>query len=258
MVGFIYDRREQSGVEPMCAVLPIAPSTYCRDRAAQTDPTRRSRRAQRDAERRDAIQCAWDKHYQVHGSRNMRQRLRRQGIHVARCTVRRLMRAMGLQGAVRGRAWVTTTQPAITEERPSDLVERDVTANRPNPLWVADFTYVATWLGFVYLVFAIDVVARRIVGWRVSTSLRADFVLGALEQAIYDGRGGTLGGLVRQSDRGTQYLSMRYRDRLVDADIAPSVSSQGDSCDNALGESVIELFKTKVIQRRGPCRGWSP
>jgi putative transposase len=254
MVDFITDHRAQYGVEPMCAVLPIAPSTYFRHRAAQTDPTRRSRRAERDAELRDAIQRVWDANYQVYGPRKVWQQLRRQGLHVARCTVRRLMRAMGLQGAVRGHAWVTTTRPATTAERPSDLVERDFTATRPNQLWVADFTYVATWRGFVYVAFVIDVFARRIVGWRVSASLRTDFVLDALEQAIYDRGGATLAGLVHHSDRGTQYLSMRYTDRLADAGIAPSVGSRGDSYDNALAESVIGLFKTEVIQRRGPWR----
>jgi len=254
MVGFINDHRGQYGVESICAVLPIAPSTYFRHQARQVDPTRRSARAQRDDELRDAIQRVWDDNFQVYGPRKVWQQLRRQGMQVARCTVRRLMRAMGLQGAVRGRAWVTTTQPAIRADRPSDLVERDFTATGPNQLWVADFTYVATWRGFVYVAFVIDVFARRIVGWRVSTSLRTDFVLDALEQAIYDRRSVTLAGLVHHSDRGTQYLSMRYSDRLADASIAPSVGSRGDSYDNALAESVIGLFKTEVIQRRGPWR----
>jgi putative transposase len=165
---------------------------------------------------------------------------------------------MGLHGAVRGRASITTTQPAAASGRPSDLVEREFSATRPNQLWVADFTYVATWRGFVYVAFVIDVFARRIVGWRVSASLRTDFVLDALEQAIYDRRGDTLTGLVHHSDRGTQYLSMRYTDRLAEADIAPSGGSRGDSYDNALAESVIGLFKTEVIQRRRPWRGLEP
>lgn len=173
---------------------------------------------------------------------------------MARCTVRRLMRAMGLQGAVRGRAWITTTHPALVPDRPSDLVERDFSATRPNQRWVSDFTYVATWRGFVYVAFVIDVFARRIVGWRASASLRTDFVLDALEQALYDRRGDGLAGLVHHSDRGTQSLSMRYTDRLADAGIAPSVGSRGDAYDNALAESVIGLFKTEVIQRRGPWR----
>jgi putative transposase len=254
MVGFITDHRDQFGVEPMCAVLPIAPSTYFRHQTAQTDPTCRSRRAQRDDELRVEIRRVWEAHLQVYGPRKVWRQLRREGIRVARCTVRRLMRAMGLEGAVRGRAWMTTTQPGLVSDRPSDLVERNFTATRPNQLWVSDFTYVATWQGFVYVALVIDVFARRIVGWRVSASLRTDFVLDALEQALYDRRGDMGTTLVHHSDRGTQYLSMRYTDRLADAGIAPSVGSRGDAFDNALAESVIGLFKTEVIRRRGPWR----
>ncbi len=203
MVRFIHHHRDQFGVEPMCAVLPIAPSTYFRRQAEHTDPTRRSARAQRDDELREAIQRVWDKSFQVYGPRKVWKELRRMGRQVARCTVRRLMRAMGLQGAVRGRAWITTTQPALAADRPHDLVERDFTATRPNQLWVSDFTYVATWQGFVYVAFVIDVFARRIVGWRVSASLRTDFMLDALEQAVYDRGGAGLAGLVHHSDRGT-------------------------------------------------------
>jgi putative transposase len=252
MVGFITDHRDQFGVEPMCAVLPIAPSTYFRHQTAQTDPTCRSRRAQRDDELRVEIRRVWEAHLQVYGPRKVWRQLRREGIRVARCTVRRLMRAMGLEGAVRGRAWMTTTQPGLVSDRPSDLVERNFTATRPNQLWVSDFTYVATWQGFVYVALVIDVFARRIVGWRVSASLRTDFVLDALEQALYDRRGDRGTTLVHHSDRGT--LSMRYTDRLADAGIAPSVGSRGDAFDNALAESVIGLFKTEVIRRRGPWR----
>lgn len=164
------------------------------------------------------------------------------------------MRDMGLKGATRGRAWVVTTHADAAADRPADLVDRQFIATRPNQLWVADFTYVATWRGFVYVAFVIDVFARRIVGWRVSASLRADFVLDALEQAIYDRRGAGLTALVHHSDRGTQYLSMRYTDRLAEAGIEPSVGSRGDSFDNALAESVIGLFKTEVIQRKGRWR----
>jgi putative transposase len=254
MVGFITDHRGQYGVESICAVLPIAPSTYFRHRAERADPGRRSRRAQRDAVLETEIRRVWDANFQVYGPRKVWQALQREGQRVARCTVERLMARLGLQGAVRGRAWITTTQAAPTVDRPSDLVDRNFTATRPNQLWVADFTYVATWRGFTYVAFVIDVFARRIVGWRVSTSLRADFVLDALEQAIYDRGGERLSGLVHHSDRGTQYLSMRYSDRLADAGIAPSVGSRGDSYDNALAESVIGLFKTEVIHRRGPWR----
>jgi transposase InsO family protein len=254
MVGFIDDHRDRYGVESICAVLPIAPSTYFRHRAQQMDPTRRSARAHRDEALRVAIQRVWDTHHQVYGPRKVWRQLRREGVAVARCTVRRLMRAMGLAGAVRGRAWVTTTQAAAPAARPPDLVDRQFTATRPNQLWVSDFTSVATWRGFVYVAFVIDVFARRIVGWRVSASLRTDFVLDALEQAIYDRRAEMPAGLVHHSDRGTQYLSMRYSDRLADAGIAPSVGSRGDSYDNAVAESVIGLFKTEVIRRKGPWR----
>jgi putative transposase len=156
--------------------------------------------------------------------------------------------------AVRGRAWVTTTQSQPALDRPADLVDRTFTATRPNQLWVSDFTYVATWAGFVYVAFVIDVFARRIVGWRVSSSLRTDFVLDALEQAICARGGAMPAGLVHHSDQGTQYLSMRYTDRLADAGIAPSVGSRGDAYDNALAESVIGLVKTEVIRRLGPWR----
>jgi transposase InsO family protein len=161
---------------------------------------------------------------------------------------------MELKGTTRGRAWVVTTRADAAADRPADLVERRFVATRPNQLWVADFTYVATWRGFVYVAFVIDVFARRIVGWRVSASLRTDFVLDALEQAIYDRRDAGVTDLVHHSDRGTQYLSMRYTERLGEAGIAPSVGSRGDSYDNALAESIIGLFKTEVIQLKGPWR----
>ena len=234
-------------------MVQIAPSTYHRQRARRIDPTRRPARAKRDDALRPEIQRVWDEHFQVYGPRKVWKQLRREGFRVARCTVGRLMRAMGLAGAVRGRAWVITTRPSEAP-RPADLVDRQFTATRPNQLWVSDFTYVATWAGFVYVAFVVDVFARRIVGWRVSSSLRTDFVLDALEQAIYARSGDPLTGLVHHSDRGSQYLSMHYTDRLADAGIAPSVGSRGDSYDNALAESVIGLFKTEVIRRLGPWR----
>jgi len=254
MVRFIDDHRDVYGVESICAVVPIAPSTYFLHKAQQVDPTRRSARAQRDAGWRREIQRVWDDHRQVYGPRKVWRQLRREGHRVARCTVRRLMREMGLRGAVRGRAWVTTTQPDGGADRPADLVDRHFVATRPNQLWVSDFTYVATWRGFVYVAFVIDVFARRIVGWRASSSLRTDFVLDALEQALYARRGAGGGDLVHHSDRGTQYLSMRYTERLGDAGIALSVGSRGDAYDNALAETVIGLFKTEVIRRDGPWR----
>lgn len=254
MVTFIDQHRAAYGVEPICDVLPIAPSTYFRHRDRQQHPARRSARTQRDEALRAAIQRVWEANHRVYGPRKVWRQLRREGWTVARCTVERLMRALGLRGASRGRAWVITTQADRRDERPSDLVERRFAATRPNQLWVADFTYVATWAGFVYVAFVVDVFARRIVGWRVSPTLATDFVLDALEQAIYARCGRDVQGLVHHSDRGTQYVSMRYTERLSEAGIAPSVGSRGDSYDNALAESVIGLFKTEVIRRQGPWR----
>ena len=179
MVAFVDQHRDVSGVESICAMVPIAPSTYCRHKAQQRDPSRRSARARRDDVLRVEIQRVWDEHHQVYGPRKVWRQLRRDGHRVARCTVRRLMRAMGLQGAVRGRAWAITTQADRGAARPLDLVDRHFTATQPNQLWVADFTYVATWRGFAYVAFVIDVFARRIVGWRVAASLHTDFVLDA-------------------------------------------------------------------------------
>jgi putative transposase len=233
--------------------VPIAPSTYFLHKAQQADPTRRCARARRDDELCDEIRRVWEANHQVYGPRKVWRQLRREQIEVGRGRVRRLMQRLGLAGAVRGRAWTTTTEAAVSLDARPDLVVRDFTATRPNQLWVSDFTYVATWRGFVYVAFVIDVFARRIVGWRVAASLHTDFVLDALEQAIHD-RGGATTGLVHHSDRGTQYVSMRYTDRLADAGIAPSVGSRGDAYDNALAESVIGLFKMEVIRRRGPWR----
>jgi putative transposase len=204
MVAFIDQHRNTYGVEPICAVLPVAPSTYFLRKAQQQDATKRSARMRCDDELRAAIQRVWDDNDQVYGPRKVWKQLRRNGHRVARCTVERLMRDMGLQGVTRGRAWVVTTQAQAAGDRPADRVERRFTATRPNQLWVADFTYVATWRGFVYVAFVIDVFARRIVGWRVSASLRTDFVLDALEQAIYNRRGAGVDQLVHHSDRGTQ------------------------------------------------------
>jgi putative transposase len=190
----------------------------------------------------------------VYGPRKVWKQMGREGLRVARCRVRRLMRALGLAGAARGRAWVRTTEADPAADRPADLVDRHFTATRPNQLWVADFTYVATWAGFVYVAFVIDIFARRIVGWRVSSSMRTDIVLDALDQAIYERCDAEVGDLIHHSDRGSQYLSMRYTERLADAGIEPSVGSRGDAYDNAVAESVIGLFKTEVIRLRGPWR----
>ncbi len=254
MVRFIDDHRETYGVESICRVVPIAPSTYFRRRAEQRDPTKRSARAQRDDVLQAIIRRIWKENQQVYGPRKVWKQMGREKLHAARCRVRRLMRAMGLRGAVRGPAWVTTTQSRTDAPAPADLVERNFTAIRPNQLWVSDFTYVATWRGFVYVAFVIDVFARRIVGWRASASLRTDLALDALEQAIYDRCDTDTGDLVHHSDRGTQYLSIRYTERLADAGIELSVGSRGDAYDNALAETVIGLFKTEVIRRRGPWR----
>jgi putative transposase len=252
MVGFIDAHRETYGVEPICAVLPIAPSTYYEQKARQADPRRQPARVQREARLRPEIQRVWQANRRVYGAKKVWKQLNRETIPVARCTVARLMRDLGLRGVVRGRR-ITTTIPDTLADRPRDLVERDFRATRPNQLWVADLTYVATWRGFVYVAFVIDVFSRRIVGWRATSSLRSDLALDALEQALYDRE--TDAGLVHHSDRGVQYLSIRYTERLAEAGIEPSVGSRGDSYDNALAESVIGLFKTELIRQAGPWRG---
>ena len=252
MVSFIDTHRDQYGVEPICRVLQVAPSTYRTHEARRKRPERLPPRGRRDAELREHIRRVWQENFQVYGPRKVWKQLNREGISVARCTVVRLTREMGLQGAIRGRKFKTTV-PDSGAVRPPDLVDRNFTASRPNQLWVADLTYVATWRGFVYVAFVIDVFARKIVGWRVSSSLRTDLALDALEQAICS-RSDTEG-LVHHSDRGGQYLSIRYTERLAEAGIEPSVGSLGDSYDNALAESVIGLFKTEVIRHRGPWRG---
>jgi putative transposase len=254
MVAFIDAHRKVHGVESICRLLPIAPSTYFRRKAEQRDPTKRSARAQHDDVLKAIIRRIWNENQQVYGPRKVWKQMGREQLYAARCRVRRLMRAMGLRGAVRGPAWVTTTQSRPDAPAPADLVARNFTATRPNQLWVSDFTYVATWRGFVYVAFVIDVFARRIVGWRASASLRTDLALDALEQAIYDRCNTDTGDLVHHSDRGTQYLSIRYTERLADAGIELSVGSRGDAYDNALAETVIGLFKTEVIRRRGPWR----
>jgi transposase InsO family protein len=250
MTGFIDDYRDEYGVEPICRVLPIAPSTYYETKRQQREPARRSARARRDAELRVEIERVFDANYRVYGTHKVWRQLNREGIAVAKCTVRRLMRQLGIQGVTRGRAFTTTTTPDEMLVRPRDLVDRDFTAEAPNQLWVSDLTYVATWSGFVYVGFVIDVYSRRIVGWQASTSLRTDLALDALEQAIW--ARDLDSGLVHHSDAGSQYLSIRYTERLAEAGIEPSVGSVGDSYDNALAETVIGLYKTEVIRQRGP------
>lgn len=254
MVAFIDDHRSEYGVEPICAVLPIAPSTYYAHKSRVRDASLLPARAQRDERLRPEIRRVWTQNFEVYGAKKVWKQLNREGIPVARCTVGRLMRGLGLRGAVRGRAFKTTTLPSGDSVRPPDLVDRNFAASRPNELWVSDLTYVATWRGFVYAAFVIDVYSRRIVGWRVASSLRSDLALDALEQAICEREEDTAERLVHHSDRGCQYLSIRYTERLAAAGIETSVGSRGDSYDNALAESVIGLFKTEVIRRRGPWR----
>jgi len=251
MVAFIDAHREEFGVEPICAELPIAPSTYYECKARERDPTRLPTRVHRDRELCAHIQRVWNENFCAYGARKTWKQLKRERVRAARCTVERLMRRIGLCGVVRGKAFKTTIADEKAQ-RPADLVERKFTATRPNQLWVADFTYVASWRGFVFVAFVIDVFARMIVGWRVSTSLKTDLVLDALEQALH-ARTDT-DGLVHHSDRGTQYLSIRYSERLAECGIHASVGSTGDSYDNALAETIIGLYKTEVIRRRGPWR----
>jgi putative transposase len=253
MIAFIDDQREVHGVEPICRVLPIAPSTYHAQVARRSDPTKVSARGRRDVALNDQIRRVHGANFGVYGVRKVWRQLGREGIEVARCTVARLMRQMGLRGAVRGKEVRTTIADKATP-CPADKVNRQFRAPRPNLLWVSDFTCVATWQGFVYVAFVIDVFARRIVGWRVSRTAHAGFVLDALEQALHERRPVQGGGLVHHSDRGSQYVSIRYTERLAEAGIEPSVGSIGDSYDNALAETINGLFKTEVIRRRGPWR----
>ena len=249
MIAFIDDHRALYGVEPICRVLPIAPSTYRAHAARRADPGKLPPRAKRDAVLMAEIRRVHAVNFGVYGVRKVWRQLAREGIAVARCTVARLMRALGLAGVVRGRR-VRTTVPDPAAVCPLDRVNRQFKAECPNRLWVTDFPYVATWSGFVYTAFVIDVFARRIVGWRVSRSARADFVLDALEQALHERRPFDHG-LVCHSDRGSQYVSIRYTERLAEAGIEPSVGSVGDSYDNALAETIIGLFKAEVIHRAG-------
>lgn len=250
MIAYIDDHKDRYGVEPICRLLPIAPSTYYEHKARQRDPDRRSDRAKRDDVLKPEIQRVWDENFRVYGARKVWLQLGREEIGVARCTVERLMKDQGIQGVRRGKK-VITTIPAVLEDRPRDAVNRDFSVARPNALWVADLTYVATWRGFVYVAFVIDAFARRIVGWRVSNSLRTDIALDALEQALYD-RQVEQEALIHHSDRGVQYVSIRYTERLGEVGITPSVGSIGDSYDNALAETIIGLYKTELIRQQGP------
>jgi putative transposase len=248
MIAYIDRNKDRFGVEPICRVLPIAPSTY-------HDARRRSSsvRALRDTQLKAGIARVHAEHFSVYGARKVWRQLHREGISVARCTVERLMGELHLEGVRRGKARRTTT-PDAAAPRPADLVDRDFSAQRPNQLWVADLTYVATWSGFVYVALVVDAFSRFIVGWQASRSLRTDLALDALEMAIWR-RQAQLDGLVHHSDRGSQYLSIRYTERLAETGAVTSVGSRGDSYDNALAETIIGLYKTELVRRRGPWRG---
>ena len=249
MKAFIDEHRADYGVEPICKVLPIAPSTYYLHVARHADPTTAPPRVQRDVALQRDIRRVWDENRQVYGARKVWRQLQREGFAAARCTVERLMRRLGIQGVVRGRP-VKTTISDKAAPCPLDRVNRQFRADRPNALWVADFTYVSTWQGHLYVAFVIDVYARRIVGWKVSSTMRTDFVLDALEQALHARRPFDDGSLIHHSDRGSQYVSIRYTERLAEAGLEASVGSVGDSYDNALAETINGLYKAEVIHRR--------
>jgi putative transposase len=249
MIGFIDDQRTVYGVESICRVLPITPSTYYAHLAVRADPAKASPRCQRDSELKPKIQQVWDDNWKVYGVRKTWRQLCREGVDVARCTVARLMSNMGLRGIVREKN-LKTTFSDTSVPCPRDKVNRQFRALAPNILWVSDFTYVSTWQGFTYVAFIIDTFANRIVGWKVSGSARTDFVLDALEQALYARRPDQSGKLTHHSDRGSQYVPIRYTERLAEAGIEPSVGSVGDAYDNALAETINGLYKTEVIRRR--------
>jgi putative transposase len=251
MVTFIDEHRDEHGVEPICELLPIAPSTYYEHKARQADRSRLPAREHADVVARGHVRRVWQASGGRYGVRKVWKQLHREDIALAKCTVRRLMRQMGLEGVTRGRRWTTTTISDPAASRSPDLVERRFIADAPNRLWVSDLTYVWTARRFVYTAFVIDVFSRRIVGWRTTDHLRTDLVLDALDQAVYDRlEGRAVDGLTAHSDAGTQYTAMRYTDRLAEAGIAPSIGSVGDSFDNAMAESIIGLYKAEVIKRR--------
>ena len=247
-MSFINDHRARWGVEPICRVLKVAPSTYYAARSRPPSP-----RAGRDAELKQEITRVYKDNFSVYGARKVWRQLQREGIGVGRDRVARLMGELGIGGVERGSS-KRTTIPAAVGDRPADLVERHFAAPAPNRLWVTDLTYVATWAGFCYVAFVIDAFSRMIVGWRVSTSLRTELALDALEMAIWTRQGEALDGLVHHSDRGGQYLAIRYTERLAEAGAIASVGSRGDSYDNALAETVNGLFKAELIRRQGPWR----
>jgi len=230
-------------------VLQIAPSGYWRHAARQRNPQLRCPRAQRDDSLVPHIERVWQANMRVYGADKVWKQMNREGLSIARCTVERLMKRLGLQGVRRGKV-VRTTISDMKAPYPLDRVNRQFKAERPNELWVSDFTYVSTWQGWLYVAFVNDVYARRIVGWRVSSSMHTEFVLDALEQALYARQPERDGALIHHSDRGSQYVSIRYSERLAEAGIEPSVGSKGDSYDNALAETINGLYKAEVIHRR--------
>jgi transposase InsO family protein len=251
MVSFIDDHRAEYGVESICRQLPIAPSVYYERKARVAEPERVPARIRRDVKRGEQIRRVHEENFGVYGARKVWLQLNREDTPIARCTVERLMRSLGLQGVRRGKRRRTTI-PHTSADQPADLVKRQFKAARPNQLWVADFTYVATWTGFVYVAFVIDVFSRHLIGWRVTRSMQTDLVLDALEQALWSRS--KVDGVIHHSDRGSQYLSIRYSERLTAAGAEPSVGTTGDSYDNALAETIIGLYKTEVIHHRGPWR----
>jgi transposase InsO family protein len=271
MIAFIDDHRAAYGVEPICKVLPIAPSTYHEHAARHTDPSRLPKRARRDRELMPEIERVFAENFAVYGARKVWRQLRREGFDTARCSVERLMRKKGLQGVIRGKTLRTTISDKAAP-CPLDRVNREFRAPCPNRLWAeqprfrlrsrwnaaegSDFTYVSTWQGFVYVAFIIDVFARYIVGWRVSRTAHTGFVLDALEQALYQRRPVHRGGLIHHSDRGSQYVAIKYTERLAEAGIEPSVGSVGDSYDNALAETINGLYKAELIHRRAPWKSF--
>jgi len=249
--AFVDEHRARLGVEPICTALQVAPSAYRRHAARRRNPALLPARAKRDAQLLPEVRRVYEHNLQVYGADKVWRQLHREGVAVARCTVERLMRRERLHGARRGKK-VRTTVPDAKATCPRDRVNRQFKARRPNELWVADFTYVSTWQGFVYVAFVIDVFARYIVGWRVSASMHTEFVLDALEQALYARRPLRQGPLVHHSDRGSQYVSIRYSERLAEAGIEPSVGGTGDSYDNALAETINGLYKAELVHRRAP------
>ena len=248
-MSYINGHRDRFGVEPVCGVLQIAPATYYAATVRQP-----SIRAMHDDVLKEQIQRVWTQNRELYGAYKVWRKLRREGWQVARCTVERLMRELGLRGNRKGKM-PRTTWPHPAAVRPGDLVQRQFRATSPNRLWVADLTYVKAHSGFVYVAFVVDAFSRRVVGWQASCSLRTDLALDALEMALWARRGEKLEGLVHHSDRGVQYLAIRYTERLEDAGINASVGSKGDSYDNALAEAFNALYKSELIYKRGPWRG---